>query len=333
MIQNYRKLDALNELHIAIRATKPELVLYILQHHRNLNINSNLMRTSALSLAVRNQSELIVRILLDHNCELNKLSSDESGRLETPLHTAVRLHNYVIVELLLFDSSKKLLNECLIQGYSCCVIFYTDFLQMYGADPNVTVSDNRTPLYIATKERRLDICNLLIAFGANLDIPDCTGQTPLHLACRNIAGREQIAMLLIAHGANVHASDFKRRIPLDFAEINASIPIIKLLIEEGSPISKHMKERIRNVLQDKFDQRGKTTNTNGQNYALKIVIDKTHSIVPTLLVLSKARIRNLMRQQGKRAQNVRSIWPLIDSLSMLSNSLRNSLKLLDSLPC
>lgn len=50
-------------------------------------------------------------------------------------------------------------------------------------------------------------------------------------------------MLLIAHGANVHASDFKRRLPLDFAEINASIPTIERLIEEGSPISKHMKER------------------------------------------------------------------------------------------
>ncbi|EJW81797.1 hypothetical protein WUBG_07295 [Wuchereria bancrofti] len=60
MIQNYRKWDALNELHIAIRANKPGLVLYTLQRHRSLNINSNLMRTSALSLAVRNQSEPIV---------------------------------------------------------------------------------------------------------------------------------------------------------------------------------------------------------------------------------------------------------------------------------
>uniref|UniRef100_A0A158Q7S8 ANK_REP_REGION domain-containing protein n=1 Tax=Elaeophora elaphi TaxID=1147741 RepID=A0A158Q7S8_9BILA len=303
MIQNYRKSDALNELHIAIRANKPGLVLYTLQHHRSLNINSNLMRTSALSLAVRNQSESIVRILLDYNCELNKLSSDESGRLETPLYTAVRLHNYAIVELLL----------------------------TYGADPNVTVSDNRTPLYIATKERCLNICNLLISFGANLDIPDCTGQTPLHLACRNITGREQIAMLLIAHGANVHASDFKRRLPLDFAEINASIPTVERLIEDGSPISKHMKERIRNALQDKSDQRGRTEKIDGQNYALATVIDKTHSVVPTLLVLSKARIRNLMRQQAKRIQNICSIWPLIDSLTMLSNSLRDSLKLLDSL--
>ncbi|KAK6111041.1 Ankyrin repeats (3 copies) family protein [Brugia pahangi] len=302
MIQNYRKWDALNELHIAIRANKPGLVLYTLQRHRSLNINSNLMRTSALSLAVRNQNESIVRILLDYNCELNKLSSDESGRLETPLYTAVRLHNYAIVELLL----------------------------MYGADPNVTVSDNRTPLYIATKERCLNICNLLIAFGANLDIPDCTGQTPLHFACRNIAGREQIAMLLIAHGANVHASDFKRRLPLDFAEINASIPTIKRLIEEGSPISKHMKERIRNMLQNKSDQRGRTDKINGENCALATVIDKTHLVVPTLLILSKARIRNLMRQQAKRIQNVCSIWPLIDSLPMLSNSLKNSLKLLDS---
>lgn len=70
-------------------------------------------------------------------------------------------------------------------------------LQMHGADPNVTVSDNRTPLYIATKERCLNICNLLIAFGANLDIPDCTGQTPLHFACRNITGFSLLPYLKI----------------------------------------------------------------------------------------------------------------------------------------
>ncbi|VDN20801.1 unnamed protein product [Gongylonema pulchrum] len=193
-------------------------VLFALRHHRNLNINSNLMRTSVLSLAVRNQNETIVRILLDHGCALNKFSPDDNGHLETPLYTATRLHNYNIVQLLL----------------------------MYGADPNVTVSSNRTPLFIAAKERCFNICNLLIAFGANLDIPDCTGQTPLHLACRNNDGSkfcERIAMLLIAHGANVRAADFKRRIPLDFAEINASIAIIEGLIEDGSPISKHMKER------------------------------------------------------------------------------------------
>uniref|UniRef100_A0A915PP25 ANK_REP_REGION domain-containing protein n=1 Tax=Setaria digitata TaxID=48799 RepID=A0A915PP25_9BILA len=286
--------------HFSVMLTPFYAVLYTLRNHRNLNINSNLMRTSALSLAVRSQNKTIVRILLDHNCELNKLSSDESGRLETPLYTAVRLHNYVIVELLL----------------------------MYGADPNVTVSDNRTPLYLATKERCFNICNLLIAFGANLDIPDCTGQTPLHFACRNITGREQIAMLLIAHGANVHAADFKRRIPLDFAEINASIPIIKRLIDDGSPISKHMKERIRNMLQARSDQRGRMDKE--QSCALAVVIDKTHLVVPTLLMLSKARIRNLMRQQARRIQNACSIWPLIDSLSMISNSLRDSLKLFDS---
>ncbi|VDM97381.1 unnamed protein product [Thelazia callipaeda] len=299
MNEHCRKLNALKELYLAIRANKPKLVLFTLRRHRNLNINSNLMRTSALLLAVRNQNETIVRILLHHNCELNKLSPDESGRLETPLYTAVRLHNYNIVELLL----------------------------MFGADPNVTVSDNRTPLYTATKEGCFNICHLLIEYGANLDIPDCMGQTPLHLACRNINGREQIALLLIAHGANLNAVDFKRRFPLDFAEANCSKSTIESLIEDGSPISKHLKERIRCLMQSKLEQRAWMIS---QSDGLSIIIKKTRLEVPTLLILSKARIRILLRRRAKRIGNTYSIWPLVDSLTMLSASLRNSLKLLES---
>lgn len=300
MISKYRMTDALHDLHLAIRMNRPDLVLFLLRSHPGLNLNSNLMRISALSLAVRKQNEVIVRILLEYGCELNKLSSDESGRLETPLYTAARIRNKKIVEILL----------------------------MNGANPNITDFDNHTPLFVATKEKSVEICRLLIEYGANLNIPERTGQTPLHLACKYPTGREEIAKLLIAHGANLHLADFKRRIALDFAELSGNVAIMCALIEAGSPISKNMKDRIRNMQASTSERQEEVENAGDRdnNFFLSKVVQKKKKMW-TLEQLANLEVRNLLRSQKHRFQKGCSVWPLVDSMHMIPAMLRDSLKM------
>ena len=51
-----------------------------------------------------------------------------------------------------------------------------------GAETNITDFDGSTPLHYAAKNNNVELCTLLLDNGANVNAADNTGQTPLHLA-------------------------------------------------------------------------------------------------------------------------------------------------------
>ena len=57
----------------------------------------------------------------------------------------------------------------------------------------------------------------LLSHGANPDIPDNRGRTPLHIAGRKGIGKE-IVNLLVKHGADINTCDLKGGTPLNYAE-------------------------------------------------------------------------------------------------------------------
>uniref|UniRef100_A0A914DX04 Uncharacterized protein n=1 Tax=Acrobeloides nanus TaxID=290746 RepID=A0A914DX04_9BILA len=320
---------ALDNLYVAIRASRSDLVYHILKANSNLNLNSNLLRNSALSLAIRQQDINIVSILLERGCDVNKLSMHESDRLESPLITATRLGNLAIVRLLL----------------------------AYNANPNIADIDNRTPLLFATREKHTKICAALIESGANLNIADKTGMTPLHFCCKYPGGRLEIAHMLVEHGANVNLPDFKGRLCLDYAEHSGSQFLIYLLLEAGSSISRDMRNRIRlyerarrrqsqaNVTNDSAttsgvssasDYSSETDNNDdinsletGGNQASKLgFLITVRRTVPTLKSIMKRNIRRQLQLRGNieiRKLHT-SIWPKIDELESLPEMARDLLK-------
>lgn len=85
------------------------------------------------------------------------------------------------------------------------------------------------PLHQAAAEGSLEIANLLIDAGADVNVPSDIDRgpcapiegappkdTPLHIAAEN--DQAQIAMLLLAHGAEVNARDYAGNTPLDIAQ-------------------------------------------------------------------------------------------------------------------
>jgi cytohesin len=87
----------------------------------------------------------------------------------------------------------------------------------------IKVAD-RTPLHEAASWGHMEIAELLIDNGADVNVKSGFGHTPLHWAAGNWAASEevndegrQVAELLIAKGADVNAKTDNGRTPLDFA--------------------------------------------------------------------------------------------------------------------
>ncbi|KAF8488030.1 ankyrin repeat-containing domain protein, partial [Russula emetica] len=102
----------------------------------------------------------------------------------------------------------------------------------YGADVNSKDRPGNTPLDYASRSGHCDdarVARLLIAHGADPNTRNEYGLTPLHWA--SMFGRIEIVRLLIEHGANVEVKDNEGRAPLDVASGEQHEEIIKLLSE------------------------------------------------------------------------------------------------------
>jgi ankyrin repeat protein len=78
----------------------------------------------------------------------------------------------------------------------------------------------------------LDKTNLLIAEGANVNMVDSYGVTPLHFAADR--GHKEIVQLLISKGADVNVVTKYGLTPLNLATIVKQKDVIELLIRHGA---------------------------------------------------------------------------------------------------
>ncbi|KAK4238231.1 ankyrin repeat-containing domain protein [Achaetomium macrosporum] len=82
-------------------------------------------------------------------------------------------------------------------------------LAEHGADPNVRDEVGRTPLHYASSE---DIARLLLQHGAAIDACDISGETPLHTAVKD--GRYTAVEVLLDNGANPNNCSASGETPL-----------------------------------------------------------------------------------------------------------------------
>ena len=124
------------------------------------------------------------------------------------------------------------LNKRLYDAVSDNRISKIEQLLKQGADVNVKDKDGWTPLQWAALKGNIDIGKCLIENGADVNIKDNLGRTPLYRASRwNQIG---VAKLLIENGADVNAKDKDGWTPLHLAAVLDRIDIVKVLIENGA---------------------------------------------------------------------------------------------------
>eukprot|EP01038_Epipyxis_sp_PR26KG_P005277 gene5277-7332_t len=116
-----------------------------------------------------------------------------------------------------------------------------EFLLQKGANPNVVDQIGWTPLHCAcSSARSYEICKLLIRYGAIVNVRDNDGETPLYGAVEHARGSTKICSLLIENHANVNIVDNEGLGPLDVAQHNNNV--YSFLSSKGAV--KHFNEEI-----------------------------------------------------------------------------------------
>ncbi|MHC4595616.1 MAG: glycoside hydrolase domain-containing protein, partial [Planctomycetota bacterium] len=104
-----------------------------------------------------------------------------------------------------------------------------------GADVNMTDSSGRTPLYLAIFTSHRDITEFLIAKGADLEVKDHKGETLLYQVCYNVLESE--AELLISRGADVNVKTKYGDTPLHGAASAGHQELVELLVAKGADVN------------------------------------------------------------------------------------------------
>jgi ankyrin repeat protein len=97
---------------------------------------------------------------------------------------------------------------------------WISFLLGKGADPNIRDNKGETPLQVATNYGFTEGMDILIKGGARVDEPNSTGETPLI----NAVHRRDTAMMrmLLVAGANPDRADSSGRSARDYAKLDRS---------------------------------------------------------------------------------------------------------------
>lgn len=103
----------------------------------------------------------------------------------------------------------------------------------HGCDSNYIVGRRRPPLCAAAKHGHLAVVEVLLAGGANPDLPTASGKTALMIACEK--SNPQIVKVLLAAGANMEARDEDAGSALMYASLSGSYLVVRELFEHTPP--------------------------------------------------------------------------------------------------
>jgi ankyrin repeat protein len=104
----------------------------------------------------------------------------------------------------------------------------------HGADVNVQDNNGATPLHVSAEVGTVEVARVLLEHGANVAARDSKGKTPMHDAVDY--GRVEVVRVLLEHGANIGAENNEGKTPLHLAANYWSVEVIRVLLEHGADV-------------------------------------------------------------------------------------------------
>ncbi|CAI8025486.1 E3 ubiquitin-protein ligase mib1 [Geodia barretti] len=261
------------------KGATPLIIAAVKGHHSVLRILANNPNTNlhdqdtdgdtALHCAVLAQKNESVNMLLEAGADPTLLNF----RLFTPIHEAARIGFLSAVDNFIrrYPSHVGIRKE---DGYTPLHLaalndhldVVASFIEHELCDINCCTNENQTPLHLAVHQSHSDVVERLIGYGANLNIQDLSGDTPLHIALVTTSagilasntpqlvkvqdelknGHENVAVgvitacFLVQEGADVYIQNIKGHTPLQLSPPNI-ITIVMKYVDRTSSFHGSMK--------------------------------------------------------------------------------------------
>ena len=210
-----------------------------------INFGFDDYETTYLSYAAYSGDEIKITSLIAEKIDLNE--KDERGKTAL-FYSAYK--NFSQITLLLLNSSAEIQDD--LQWHMCQAVTagsleLVDVLIKRGANLNTEDKGGRTPLTTSVIAKRHNVTLELLKLGADINRPGIDGLTPLQLAvkCLDI----DVFKILIHAGANVDAINIRGQSTLrfiqdyqhiDFSE-NSRVIFIELLKKQKGKLTKILK--------------------------------------------------------------------------------------------
>ncbi|MBN3896996.1 MAG: ankyrin repeat domain-containing protein [Nostoc sp.] len=187
---------------------------------------------TSLYLAAWNQHREIAQFLLDCGAVMQPEIAVMLGDIELVKHyldSGLDVNSFLVKGL----NKEESWLIAAIMGRNKNLI---ELLLNCGANVNEKMkSKNVSPLHRASATGCLDICELLIDHGADVNALGEHGKTPLHLATQ--LGHQNITELLLDCGANVNALDESKSSPLFEAARHHDLSVAESLLDHGAEVN------------------------------------------------------------------------------------------------
>ena len=182
--------------------------------------------------------ETLAKILEESPGQIEKIDGMANGY--TPLHMAVWNGDVKIVEFLLGKgadvnarSTRTGMRSPIFRAVNDVAM--TSLLLGYGASVCMEDNQRRTPLHAAVENGSgIDVVRLLLDAGANPNVIDDRGISPLYLACEQ--GYPDIAGLLIRTGADINQRNHEGISPVEIAINTRHVDTAEFLIRKGCEV-------------------------------------------------------------------------------------------------
>ncbi|KAF3936563.1 Ankyrin-1 [Dactylella cylindrospora] len=198
-----------SSLHEAVRDEDCELCESLIKKGHSLeaiwNTGFKGVQLTPLQLSIYGRSTAIFDLLVQHGADTSVLCGRDEDSL---LVLAVRVAPIELFHCTL-DLTRADLNKanklgmtpvyCTIQENS--IQQKLEDLLSWGADPNIGDVAGATPLHLAVQKNMFDAAKMLIKFNADTNMRTSTGITPLHLAASGAMAR-----MLLENGADPHSA-------------------------------------------------------------------------------------------------------------------------------
>ena len=109
-------------------------------------------------------------------------------------------------------------------------------LIQFGAEVNMMNANGVTPLFLACKGNHLDVADVLLKYTANVNTETDQKETPLTVSCKN--GNQQIVNLLLSHSPapDLNQKNHDQKTPLEISIDNQQSTIVMALVNKGAKL-------------------------------------------------------------------------------------------------